>query len=530
MHILKPVLALLALAMLAQSTVGLAYAPGYFDFTAYVNESLLLAPRLLGYGADYWDPITGETRMWYEDWTGKLLVLDQMIHGKSPEATCRKALKEGYAKGYGKPLAILSPSSGGLGGWGVLARDYSDMSDVKVPAVDISIGIWLLAKGLSDQGYPTQLGLIVRDDDRTPPGWTFAGILISSAILTALCLSCFIVMGFKFRLHLLYTHGVTTAKIFFVLDLIANLMRFWYVAVNPFYMSAFDYTWTTICSATHVSLSIICSLLLALKWQELMLRSKLKVTLFLTTLKWPFIIAGTLIFLLEFISSALRGHWFDITKINQSSLSILLILAFLCSLLLFVSGAQIMCKISTAVGNRRRLLQLSRTTILIMISGLGLFLWAILEIVFLITIYAKHVRRATPFSIQMISVFQFAGLFLTSLLQNWAMPIPGDGKSNSSRNGDGTPRQGVVSGGKASSASTVDQITSVDTGIRAGSTDTYDSEEDYVITLWGGKQSATEHASDSNTPSESDDSDDSDTEKGEVSITSSSSLVSSESS
>jgi hypothetical protein len=480
---------LILVIVLAQASVGLQYAPGYFDFTYILNGTFLIAPRLSGYGNTSWSPVIGETRMWYEDYTGKILVLDQMIRGKSPEKTLRDALKAGKAKGYGDPIVIFSPSSAGLPGFGELSRDYSDVSDIKIPTVEVSIVVWFVAKGLSDEGYPTQLGFIVRDDDIAPvTAWHFGASVISATFLTTFCIACFIVCIYKFRLHLIWTHGITTAKIFFVLDLVANFMRFWYVGVNPFYLSKFDYTFTTICGATHVSLSIICTLLLALKWQELLLKSKLKVTIFLTTFKWPFIIAGTAIFLLEFISSALRGHWYNVTKINQSSLSILLILAFLTAMLLFISGAQILMQISHAVGSKRRVFQLSQTTILIILSGFGLLIWSILQMVFLITIYAPSppVRRATPFSIQMGNVFQYVALFSASFVQNWAMPIPADALGNSSKMASGRSGEaGVASSGPKGSSTIDDPSSTVDTGIRAASTASTEDDSDIELGMAG---------------------------------------------
>lgn len=207
-----------------------------------------------------------------------------------------------------------------------------------------------------------------------------------------------------------------------MIDLVANLMRFWFVAVNPFFLSGFDYTWTTICSATHVPLSMICTLLLALKWRELLLKTKLKVTLFLTTFKWPFLIIASCLFLLEFIASALRGHWYNSTKITQVSISILIVNAFVIATLLFISGIQILVHLNRAVGSKRRIWTLSRTTFLILFSGLGILLWAIFQIAYLVKIYA--IQKATIFFAQMITIMGFVALLIASLLQNWAMPFP----------------------------------------------------------------------------------------------------------
>ena len=431
------------------SSSALQYAPGYVDFTYLVNGTWLIAPNLPGYGADHFAPIVAETAMWYENYTGKALVLDRPIHGKSPETQCRNTLKAGQAKGYGMPKVIFSPSAAGIGGFGAAARDFSNMKWVGVPAVDISWAVWYLAKGISDAGYPVQLGFVVRDDDTNPltTAFSFGAAVVCSTILTSMCLACFIVNIYKLCLHMKFTSGVTTAKIFFLLDLLANGMRFWYVTVNPFYLSKFAYTWTTMCSATHVAFTIVGTLLLALKWRELMLKTKLHVTLFLATLKWPFFIAGGAILILEATSSALKGHWYNITKITQTSTSILVIICLTIVVLLFVSGIQILMKVSTAVGSKRRVLQLSYTTILILASGLGLLLWVALTTGYLIGIY--KIGITSILFVQLLSVFGFIGLFACSFLQNWAMPIPSEFLSRNTTTGGNrsskthqTPRMG----------------------------------------------------------------------------------------
>ena len=419
--------------MLASGCSALAYAPGYYDFTYLVNGTWLVAPALDRYGADHWEPFVVETAMWYENYTGKALVLDLAVRGKSPETSCREALKAGTAKGFGKPKAIFSPSPGGIGGFGAISRDYSDMTFVGVPTVDISQAVYMLAKGISDAGNPVPLGFLVRDDDFNPLArkFNFSIALVCSTFLTSACIACFVVNVYKMRLHVIHTHGITTAKIFFVIDLVSNLLRFWYVAVNPFFLSRFAYTWTIMCSSIHVALTIITTLLLALKWRELLHQTKLQVNVFLSTFKWPFIVVASAIFVFETISSALRGHWYNATKITISSQSILIIVCFVVVVLLYVSGIQILLKVNQAVSNKKKVLQLSQTTILILASGLGLGLWVILSTAYLIAIY--HYHFADVFYAQLSSVFSFVGLFACSFLQNWAMPIPA--KATSSKQG-----------------------------------------------------------------------------------------------
>lgn len=423
--------ALLIVAWQSTTTNGLAYVSGYFNFSSQVNGSLLASPTLTGYGRNNFAPFIAATAMWYENCTEKACVLDRPIHGISPEETVRRALKYQKEHGYGTPKALFLPSLVGISGLGQLARDFSDVSWVKIPTLDVSVGVFMLAKTVSDRGYPTQVVFNIVDDEIGPveKAWPFGDVVISAAFLTALVLICFGANIYKLIVHLRYTDGVTTAKIFFVIDLVANFMRFWYTTVNPYYTARFDYTWTTICSQTHVALTVICTLLLALKWRELLLKTKLHVTLFLTVFKWPFIIVGCLIFAFEFITAALRGHWYDIATVTKISTSFLIVASFSCATLLFVSGGQILRHLSKAVGSKRRLWTLSQTTTLILCSGVFLLLWSILQIVYMIEVYRPSIKIITITlvrRVQIIQVCAMAALLICSFLQNMAMPLPSE--------------------------------------------------------------------------------------------------------
>lgn len=194
------------LAFAASNTQGLEYAPGYTDFTSLVNGTWLIAPAFFHFGMDSWKPFIAETAMWYENYTGKAVVLEEMTHGRSPEATIKRTLKMGEAKGYGRPAAILSPSPAGIAGFGLIARDYSNMKWLKIPTVDISLPVYLLAKGISDAHYPVPLAFVIRSDDSNAVGngWNFYAVIISAAFLASLCICCFIVNIYKFQLHIRY--------------------------------------------------------------------------------------------------------------------------------------------------------------------------------------------------------------------------------------------------------------------------------------------------------------------------------------
>lgn len=396
--------------------------PAFADLSSIVNGTWAMSPMLPGYGVEKWEPMLLQVALWNQDYTGKALLLENSNKGTSPERTCRKALANGAKKGYGKPAMILQPSPSGVAGFGLMARDNSKMSDLNLPAVEVSLVFLLVVEELNKLDIP--VFVIVRDDDKNPImiEWPYSAVVISALVLSAICICCYVVNIYKFYRHVRITKGVTTAKVFFTLDIIANFMRFWWVCINPFYVNLFGYTWTTMCTTTHVALSIICTLLLALKWRELLHSTKLKVVLFLSTFRWPFIIASCIIFLVELISSCLRGLWFDIGKLSIASWSFLTVAIWIVVALLFLSGIQIMMQIQNAVGHRRNVLQLSTTTIFIMASGLFLLVWAITQMVFLIRTYKlKKISIKDP---QIYNIVQLATLMIASFLQNWAMPIP----------------------------------------------------------------------------------------------------------
>ena len=438
------------------------YIPGQIDWTSVINGTWEITPIMIDYGADHFGEIVTSTAMWWENYTDKALILEIANKGKSVETIVKRTLKEGTAKGYGKPRMLWIPSPAYLAGYADIARDGTNMKWVGIPTVEISYPVWYLNKLLAEAGWqvegvPVSFTVAVRDDEHNPIStWSYGAIVISCVLLTACCLACFTVNFYKLYYHLRYTSGATTAKIFFCIDIFANFMRFWFVCVNPYYVNRFGYTWTNMCSTTHVALSLICTLLLALKWRELLLKTKLQVTIFLDTFKWPFFAFSTFIFGFQCISSAMQGHWYDISKTNIASLSILTINTFVICVLLFFSGTQIMLQIRKAVGSRRRVLQLSQTTIIILCSGFFLFVWFVLELVFLITTYktGTNVRL-----INSVSVTQLFCLFFASFLQNWAMPVPIPGLGNSTVTKDSAraaSKSGIVSSKKNSSSGVTD--------------------------------------------------------------------------
>lgn len=439
-----PLLCALMLACVAYSGYSLEFPQSPFRdaFMKVVNGTNLLSPVVTGYGVDHFSPITvGVVRDIY-NWSGQAVLLDQFNKGRSAEKSIRKLLKEGRALGYQPPPLILIWGGLPSAGFASRARDDSDVSDIRIPVVEVSVYFWALVTAINNQtlqaGALVPVRVTVKDDDISPLDlvWSFGATLICSILLTGMAIACFVVNIYKFQLHLRHPQTLSIPIMYFAIDNVANIMRFWFVCVNPFYINKFAYTWTTICTTTHMALTIICTLLISLKWQELLIRTKLKATMFLSTFKWPFIVVAIIIFATEFVSAVLRGHWYSINDLPQVSWSFLTIVGFIVTTLLFVSGAQILIQIRYAVVSARRIWQLNRTTLLILVSGFFLLAWSITEMAYLIKIF--KIKKITLIETNVITALQFGFLFGCSFCQSWAMPIPNSNTSPSSSTADTT--------------------------------------------------------------------------------------------
>jgi hypothetical protein len=460
------------LGLILVGTEALEFPEGPYKalFSSVVNGTYTWSPVVTGYGVDRFPQMTVNVYRDIYNWSGNAVLMAEFNKGKSPEKSIRKMLKDGEAKGYAPPKMIML--WGGLisAGFGQYSRDFSDVSDIKIPVVEVSLYFYALVTLLNNQTAHSPTGVlpitvIVRDDDKDPMilQWSYAVSVICAIIMTSLCVACFSVNIYKFFLHLRYTSGITTSKIYFAIDFVANVFRFWYVCINPFYLNKFNFTFTTLCTTTHMALTIVCTLLISLKWQELLRRTKLHATMFLSAYKWPFIVAASIIFIVELVSGALRGHWYAPGKLPLVSWSFLTVVGFIVTTLLFVSGIQILIQIRKAVGASRRIWQLNTTTILILASGLFLLAWSITEMAYLIKSF--RLAKINLKQLNAITTVQFIFLFGCSFLQSWAMPIPGGFGSRSSGGTEGSrPTNYISSKGEhvSSKVSSKDIITKED--------------------------------------------------------------------
>lgn len=445
-------LALLVLGIILVGVHSLEFPESPYKklFVSIVNGTYTWSPVVKGYGADTFPPMTVNVYRDLYNWSGNAVLMGEFNKGRSPEKSIRRMLKEGQEKGYEPPKLILL--WGGLisAGFGQYSRDYSDVSDIKIPVIEVSLYFYALVTLLNNETAHSATGVLpitvnVRDDDRDPLNlqWAYADSVICSVILTCMCVACFTVDIYKLILHFRYTTGITTSKIYFIIDLSANLFRFWYVCVNPFYLNNLNFTFTTLCTTVHMAITIVCTLLISLKWQELLRRTKLHATMFLSAYKWPFLIAASIIFLVELVSGALRGHWYAPGKLPLVSWSFLTVVGFIVTGLLFVSGVQILLQISKAVGASRRIYKLNTTTILILASGLFLLAWSVTEMAYLIKSF--RLAKITLKELNIITALQFVFLFGCSFLQSWAMPIPGAFGSRSSGGSEGSRPTNYIS-------------------------------------------------------------------------------------
>lgn len=462
------------ISTLCSGIEGLAFTEGLFKktFDSYVNGTFLWSPVVKGFGLDRFEPFVVDVVRNTYNWTGRGVLLDALTSGLSPERAIMKELKRGASLGYGTPRAVFVWGGLPYAGFVGMARENIRMKGVNIPVLDVSLNFWVLVTVFNNEtkhsGHLMPVTILIRDDDRNPLRleWPWGYVILCVIPLTALCLACFIVDTYKLIMHLKYSTGLTIPKLFFIIDGFANVMRFWFVCVNPFFVHEFAYMLTTICTTTHVALTIICTLLLSLKWQELLQRTEFRATVFLSRFRWPFIIASFIIFAVEFVSASLRGHWYSLSNLSVVSWSFLAVVSFVVIALCFVSGVQIVSQIigvtSPASG---RIWPLTRTTVLIMASGVFLLAWTSSEIAFLIKVY--RYKKMSLIETNTLTALQLGFLFACSLLQSWAMPIPNQGFT--------PPRHSATSGTLVASSGYTDNSARI-----AGSNYTFSARESAV--------------------------------------------------
>ena len=414
-------------------------APSTALLAAYVNFTAtdLMSPIFSGFGANHFNQTRVAVVRDTYNWSGRGLLVDAVQNGHSPEQTIKRALAAGAALGYAKPQMIYI--WGGLvdAGWAARSRDNSDVAYIGVPVLQVSLKVWaavtavgqLTANASADGRTPLAVGVVARDDDLDPflLQWSMSATVTVALLLTSAALACLTVCVYKGYYAFRYgPRGVTIAKAYFVIEFVAEVCRLWYACANPFFVNDFAFTWTTMAAATPMALGVICTLLLALKWQEILAKRKFKTsTVFLDRFRWPFIGAASAIFCVVFVSASFGGYWYAMNTFSEVANSFLIIMGVIVTVLLEATGVRILLELraARAVDVAKSGTQHVRfTTWLIMLSGACLLGWCACQVaVFVMSAVTLNITLTT---LNVLTTMQFVFMFVCSFAQSWALPVP----------------------------------------------------------------------------------------------------------
>lgn len=166
------------------------------------------------------------------------------------------------------------------------------------------------------------------------------------------------------------------------IQLAAALFRVGITSTDPIYAGlAFPAVAAHMTTTISFPLNFVSLILLTLYWQEILEKSKIHITSFLTKLRIPFIVASIILYVAEIIASLVRAIRFGIKIEQASTISAAFYIIFLLSLSIFffVVGGKVIYrlriskKLTAMKGavsqNSRRTSSLWRVTVMLVLTG-----------------------------------------------------------------------------------------------------------------------------------------------------------------
>jgi hypothetical protein len=219
----------------------------------------------------------------------------------------------------------------------------------------------------------------------------------------------------------------TIAQIVFWIDILANLLRIWFIFVSRNFASGVMFVFSTMASSLSWPLNIITVLLVSIKWNELTSANNVKQSLFLSTYRKPFLIVSGLMFLVELVSTTTRGLNYPIEILAGVSWALLMICTVTVCIMLWYYGTKVLRHLrkveesGAASGGGGKMRAMRRATIGMMIAGGFLFL---VVIAFLFSIIAQFSVKRTLLTSIIFVVVSFIALDLASMVQLLSFPTP----------------------------------------------------------------------------------------------------------
>jgi hypothetical protein len=307
-----------------------------------------------------------------------------------------------------------------VAGAGRYFRDRADdVSMVRIPVVEISSYngalLWPVVSNASNQ-------VVIWLYDQDLNAWK--DFLDSTwAIIVGFCVGvpAAVNLGLAvFKLVMLFREYRCTPTVpltLFLLEIAANFFRVWFGIINFYFRWGFMYLFTTVASTISWPCSLTTTMLISLKWLEVSSSNILGKGQVLSRFRTVFLVASLFVFILEFVSSILRGLHYPIPLLSGISWLILSAVSFVVVALLWFAGAKILRQLNRSIavhpGDGNPAVAARRQTIALMASGGPLLVVAIFVPVFAAT---RTVDSGSAFSIAYVSI-TLACLNIASLIQ-----------------------------------------------------------------------------------------------------------------
>jgi hypothetical protein len=288
-------------------------------------------------------------------------------------------LHEAGALGF---ILVMGGSPLDISGLGSFAWN-AKFPDLQLPAVEISIPSFQELLPFIENG--TEVTVTFNNTDFNPWAYSFEStwmigysIVLGVATLGMLTFAIYKLVFFVRRG--LGTENIGTSVLSF--EIVANALRFIAVTVDPCQSrKVFPFLLNNILYTIHWPFVIVSTLLITFYWFELIKKTKQlgKVRNFLQKLRIPFWIIFAVLLALDLISSILRGLNYDLFAMIILAGLLYTVVVLLSTIFFLYTGFKLRSILSKDAGavNDRRKKKLQQTTLHIILSSVGLFMWVV---------------------------------------------------------------------------------------------------------------------------------------------------------
>jgi len=292
------------------------------------------------------------------------------------------SLAANYYWAHGASAIVLSQLSSPLNipGYLIIDWDGGNSSSIPLPSVIISLPDSITLQQYLSEGY--NITVRVTSEDYNP--WlevpNSGALIFYSVFLGGFALTVIIIALVKF-ITLVRRNGcyLSLPHLILFFEMIGNAERLVAVTVDPLqFRLIFPLLVNQMLFTTSWPFTILTTMLVALYWHEIIHNTNIMVNAFLTKLKTPFWIIAAVLFVIEIVTSVLRGLSFDI-KAEVIVVGVVYVAINTAAVIFFfVTGTKITKLLRKSDRLRsQKVRKLRKATAYIYISCLGIIIWII---------------------------------------------------------------------------------------------------------------------------------------------------------